>query len=198
MKTCSYLFVGLISLTMIIPVFGQKESAEKAAPKPKKSDLALRAEARIQELALPPSAAASQAEAEDGPVVTDSPEWRLEQAQKLLRTGLWLKKKGETEVAAEAAAKALALLDGAAGMIDRTKQPALAAKLDELAGLIHERLTGDTVQARQRYDTAKQVAADASPLADSRLKRLDRAEGRAEKATEGKSDGSQNTEKPKS
>jgi|GEM_PF-2846892 len=184
MKPRTFLYAGLISLAVVVPVFGQKESVERGAPKPKKSDLALRAEARIQELALPPAATASLAEAEDGPVATDSPEWRLEQAQKLLRTGLWLKKKGEPEVAAEAATKALALLDGAAGMIDRTKQPALAAKLDELAGLVHERLTGDAVQARQRYEKAKQVAADAAPLADSRLKRLDRAEGRPEKPTD--------------
>lgn len=197
MKSHLRLLAGFVALAFVAPAFGQKDSSEKDALRPKKSDLALRAEARLQELALPPSASASLAETADGPVVSDSAEWRLEQAQKLLRTGLWLKKKGETEVAADAATKALALLDGAAGMIDRAKQPVLAARLDEMAGLIHERLTGDIVLARQRYETARQTSADSAGLADSRLKRLDRAEGRSNQPADDVSTKDSKAEKPK-
>ncbi|MFZ5497242.1 MAG: hypothetical protein ACOZE5_18120 [Verrucomicrobiota bacterium] len=178
MKSRHCLLAGLAALAFAATAIAQNNPQAPSKP-PAKSERELRVEAKLEALAQPPAIAIS-ADGEAGPVVTDSATWRMEQAQKLLRVGMRLKEKGETALAADAAAKALALLDGAAGMIDAAKQPALAAQRNEIAGMVHERLTGNTVQARLNYEAAKQSSTGSAKLAESRLKRLDRAEGRPE------------------
>lgn len=165
--------LGCISL-MLLPALFAQQPAKAPAPATK-SERVTRAEAKLQELTQAPTVAPGDP-LDDVPAAADPVQWRLDNAQTLLRTGLWLKQKGETALAADAANKALALI--AAVPVNASTQPQLAARCKELAGLIQEKLVGDAAQARQNFEAAKQLAPNSAPLADSRLKRLDRAEGR--------------------
>lgn len=179
--------VGLAALALLPAAFAQQKP--NAPAKPARSERVTRAQAKLDALTQPPTVVAADSLDDVPPAVADTAQWRLDNAQKLLRTGLWLKQKGETALAADAATKALAQIAAAGNMIDPAKQPELAARRNELAGLIQERLAGNAALARQSYEAAQQLAPGSANLADGRLKRLDKAEGRANTADKGKDKG---------
>ena len=179
MKTIPRLLITLASLALLPAVFAQQQ-ASAPAKTPAKSERVLRAQAKLQALTQPPAPAADALDAAP-PAVIDLHDWRLENAQKLLQTGLWFKQQGETTLAADAANKAFALLTAFDGAINPATQPELAARRNEIAGLIQEQLVGNAAAARQNYEAAKQRSPGSANLADGRLKRLDKAEGRPDK-----------------
>lgn len=178
MKTIPRLLITLASLALMPAAFAQQQATAPA--KPAKSDRVLRAEAKLNALTQPPPTAADALDAAP-PAAIDLHDWRLENAQKLLQTGLWFKQQGETALAADAASKALALLAAFDGAINPATQPELAARRNEIAGLIQEQLVGNAAAARQSYEAAKQVSPGSAMTAGNRLKRLDKAEGRPDK-----------------
>lgn len=169
------IFISVPGLTAQTPARKEVPAVPASPAKPQHSAIVTKAMAQVEALDTPPPSPniAPQPSADEPRVLTDSATARMDIAQRLLHMAEWFRRNGEEALALDAGNRALRHLDAAESMTDPVKQRAMLAQRHELAGMINERIKQDAAAASAHYSAAKQ--ADASPFAESRLKRLNPA-----------------------